>query len=187
MFTPEQVRDLVEGRPVVDDFAYGRSDEAAVRALHRTVCREVERRTGTRSRIAWDHYGSGYASFVDAWFFRDEPGWAGRKAGGDRSWQGLTVLLSRLSPYVVFLEGNRSWGERTGSADMPTFAGVDRLTTPAVAEIAPQVQAVVERHGLVRLHASDLGTPLAPDVQVPTLLSDPGSYREFDALFHWED
>ncbi|UOQ91013.1 hypothetical protein MUN74_09025 [Agromyces endophyticus] len=187
MFSPGQIRDLIDGRPIVDGFAYGKSDEAAVDALHRNVCRAIERQTSTLSRIVWDDYGSGYASFVDAWFYREESGWAGPAISGAQSWQGLAVLLSRLSPYFVFLEGHKSWDERGGSSYMPSFGDIDRLSSPAVAALAGQVQAVLEQHGLIRLHATDLSAPLDPSIRVPSLFSAPGTYLEYDALFYWED
>jgi hypothetical protein len=55
-----------------------------------------------------------------------------------------------------------------------------------VRSLALQVQPLLEGVGLQRLLSSDLSTPLAADVRVPTILVD-APYTEFDALFHWED
>lgn len=186
MFSPEQIRELIDGRPIVADFAYGKSDAAAVNALHRNACREVEKQTLMSSRIEWDRYGSGHASFTDAWFYREEPGWAGPVMDAP-SWCGLGVLLSRLSPYFVFMEGFKSWSDGGEASYHPEFGAVDLITTPVVADAAPSIQRVLEQQGLIRLHASDLDIDLDPQIHVPTVLSRPGRQVEFDALFYWED
>ncbi|MFC1643275.1 hypothetical protein ACFL5O_11435, partial [Myxococcota bacterium] len=66
------------------------------------------------------------------------------------------------------------------------FEGVDALTTEAVVTLSHQVEEWLEGQGHVRLRKAALDRLLPEGVAVPTILTD-GPYREFDALFHWED
>lgn len=163
------------------------NDEAKVDSHLKTICEEVQAETGALSRIEWDHYGSGYASFVDAWFYKPTSEFAAKdpvRHGEEHV--GLVVLLSRLTAAFVFLEGEKHWHSKGGSSYLPCFQGVDSLSSPGVIDLSAQAQSVLERHGLRRLSKLDLARPLPLDTPVPTILGD-APFFEFDALFHWED
>ena len=99
---------------------------------------------------------------------------------------GLVILLSRLSPYFVFMQGHKHWHEKGGSSYMPSRQAVDEISCPGVVLLARKVQPLLESEGLRRLFRGDLSVPLVAGTSVPTILSDE-PYTEFDALFHWED
>lgn len=159
----------------------------AVDEFYRRLCDSVAAATDTRSRIEWDHYGSGYASYVDAWFYRPTPGFdVDEPLGNGEEHKGLVVLLSRLSHYFVFMEGSKYWDKEGGSGYMPDFSMLDQLPTPAVAELAAHIQPLLQEAGLVRASRQDLETLLPQGTAVPTILGEE-PYRHYDALFHWED
>jgi len=145
------------------------------------------RATGASSRIEWNHYGSGYASFIDAWFYKPTPEFSvpDPVPHGEEHF-GLVVLLSRLSPYFVFMQGHKHWHGSGGSSYLPAFEAVDELSCSGVLSLAEQVQPLLEGHSLRRLLRADLSTPLLPGTFVPTILADE-PHTEFDALFYWED
>jgi hypothetical protein len=187
LLTPAEVERLLSGKAISDRDPWVTGDERCVDDYLRSVCSAVTASTGSVSKVEWDHYGSGYASYVDAWFYKDAAAFDVRnptRYGHEHT--GLVVLMSRLSPYVVFMEGEQHWHAHGGSSYLPAFDAVDQLKTPAVAELAQQVQPVLERYGLVRIAKERLGAPLSSELRVPTILTD-GSFRQFDALFHWED
>ncbi|SAI65779.1 Uncharacterised protein [Bordetella ansorpii] len=182
---------LPQGQAADERPPWAERDEDAIDAFYRRVCSRIERETRTLSRIEWDHYGSGYASFVDAWFYRDEPGFRlppFKRLGLRKEFRytGLAVLLCRMAPVFVFIEGEKSWHRRGGSGYLPSGSEVDQLRTDAVRELAAQVQGVLEAEGLTRLSRRQLSVPLPTGTQVPTMLEN-GAYTRFDALFHWED
>jgi hypothetical protein len=140
-----------------------------------------------KSRCVWDHYGSGYASFIEAWFYRQDADFEddSQEEEDSEAYIGLTVLLSRLSPYFVFLQASKAWKKNSylvGS--LPNFVGVDQLTSPHVARLADIVQPILESKGLVRAFQSQLRDEI--DTCVPTILKD-APFIQFDALFYWED
>ena len=161
-----------------------RKDDGVEQELHRVV-RAVAAELKVEFRAEFGHYGSGYASFVDAWFFRREPSF--RRSVSADHFTGLVVLLSRLAPVYCFLEGEKTWASNGSSSSyLPEFEGVDALGTDAVVTLSRQVEEWLEAHGYIRLRKAALDRLLPEGVAVRTILTD-GPYREFDALFHWED
>ena len=63
---------------------------------------------------------------------------------------------------------------------------MDDLTYPALLPYVAPLTALLTVAGLQRLSRGDLAAPLPIDVMVPTILTDQ-PFRQFDALFHWED
>lgn len=161
-----------------------RNDDAIEHELQRVV-KALAAELKVDFRAEFEHYGSGYASFVDAWFSRRDPSF--RRSVGTDHFTGLVVLLSRQAPVCCFLEGEKSWASNGSSSSyLPAFEGVDALTTEAVVTLSHQVEEWLEGQGYVRLRKAALDRLLPEGVAVPTILTD-GPYREFDALFHWED
>lgn len=188
-FSRSQIDALLSQQPITTQQPWSTADEFAVDNFYRQVCAEACRMTDTLSRIEWNHYGSGYASFVDAWFYRAAPGFdvdITLVDGKGSEHKGLIVLLSRLSPYFVFMEGEKYWHAKGGGGYLPHRDMTDRLTTPAIAVLAERMQAALESLGLVRLFQKDLSAALPADTKVPTILSD-DEYTQFDALYYWED
>ena len=98
----------------------------------------------------------------------------------------LVVLLSRLSRYFVLGQDEKSWSANGGSGCLPNFSTVDDLTHPALRPHVAPVTALLTAAGLQRLSRGDLAALLPVDVMVPTILTDQ-PFRQFDALFYWED
>jgi hypothetical protein len=187
LFSAKELDLLLAQECISFDHPWSTRDESQIDSYLKTICEEISLATNTLSRIEWGHYGSGYASFVDAWFYRPTPAFdvpSPVRRGEEHV--GLVVLLSRLSPYFVFMEGEKRWHTKGGSSYLPAFEGVDSLFSPGVLDLVAPVQKVLEGRGLLRLSKGELSSLLPPGMQVPTILGDP-PYIEFDALFHWED
>lgn len=160
-------------------------DDAGVEVELRRVVADLAGALHLECRAEFDHYGSGYASFVDVWFFRPDPSF--RRSAGTDHFTGLVVLLSRLAPFYCFLEGEKAWAsDASSSSYLPAFEAVDALATNAVITLSAQVEEWLGHQGYIRLGKPALAGLLPAGVSVPTILTD-GPYREFDALFHWED
>ncbi|WKB53089.1 hypothetical protein [Eleftheria terrae] len=187
LLSESSIQMLIHQQPISDRHPWASGDPMAVEAHLKATCAAVSRSTRALSRIEWNHYGSGYASFIDAWFYKRDPGFDVKKRSGyQEEHTGLVVLFSRLSPYCVFMEGEKRWDQRGTVSYMPEFDMVDRITTPAVAKLSEEVQPVLESFGLIRVGRSELHEPLSAGVHVATNLATHG-LSQFDALFHWED
>lgn len=187
MFSPQQIDSLLQQHAITDEQPWSSNDPLAVEAFYKAVCAELTRRTGTSSKIEWNHYGSGYASYIDVWIYKPTTDFSVAFPGNHgEAYEGLCILLSRLSPYFVFLQGAKSWAESGGSSYMPTYDAVDRLTNPSVIALETIAQEVLTSFGLLRVFKDDLMSPISSSIRVPTNLSD-GPFIEFDALYYWED
>ncbi|KEZ00951.1 hypothetical protein GQ57_37930 [Burkholderia sp. MSh2] len=187
LLSNEKIELLLTQQPISDRHPWVTCDEAVIDDYLRNACDAIERTTGARSHIEWGHYGSGYASFVDAWFYKDTPEFdVARPRPLWESHVGLVVLLSRLSPYFVFMEGEKHWHLREQGSYLPAFDMLDRLENKGVQQLAKDVQPVLESYGLARATRIELSDSLPPGTYVPTILNDRG-HTQFDALFYWED
>jgi hypothetical protein len=182
-----QIDRLLLQQPISELHPWVSADDRVVEGHLKAACAAVARVTRTESKIDWGHYGSGYASFVDAWFYEPTAEFGVKnpiRYGHEHV--GLVVLLSRLSPCIAFMEGEKHWHAHGGSSYMPAFDMLDDLKNGGVLRLAQQIQPILEHHGLVRVHRAELSEALPAGIRVPTNLADRG-YTQFDALFYWED
>ena len=114
----DDLTNLASQRPIGGRHPWDSNDEAQVDGFYRRVCAELERTLPAASRIAWGHYGSGYASFVDAWFYREERDF---KTGKGDQHIGLVILLCRLAPCFVFMQGENGAMPRAAAATCPRW------------------------------------------------------------------
>ena len=186
-FTAEEIGDLLSQTCISSRYPWCTNDEVQIDAFYRRICGELAEATGTSSRIEWNHYGSGYASFIDAWFYKPSSEFAVPELAVDgEAFAGVAVLLSRLSPYFALMEGEKQWHDRGGSSYMPSLGLVDKFTRPGTELLAGEIQKFLEQEDLHRLDSGELSVKLSNGTTVPTILSDE-PYTAFDAVFHWED
>ena len=182
--TRKQLSALLDQRSISPEWPWATNDESVIDKNFKDIIAEVRRKVNVLDKSDFGHYGSGYASFVDCWLYREEE--AFRYATSGHYYYGLVVLLSRLSNFYVIGEGQKSWNNAGGSSYLPDLGFVDKITRPEVMDIAKQVCAILDDRGLKRLYANELDKLLPNDVQVPTVLSD-RPWKQFDAIFYWED
>jgi hypothetical protein len=183
IFTEHEISELIRGR-TLRRFRHPIDAEQQIETFLRIVVQKICTTTGTMDRTEWNHYGSGYASFIDAWFYHPD-GRARRSISGNHH-AGIFVLLSRLTATFSLGQGEKAWSAKGGSSYLPNFESIDVLNDPALIETATAIGTALEGFGLMRLRRVDL-EPLIPEtLGVPTILSDP-PHRVFDAVFHWED
>ena len=184
-FSAGEVERLVQGQPIREPLPFDPTNDEATRHFYEGLVRQVEREQGLRSRVEWNHYGSGYASFIEAWFYPADD--RARLPGREEGHVGLVVLFSRLSRCFVLGQDEKRWSsDGSGSAGLPNFSTVDDITHPAILPFVGPVTALLTAAGLQRLHRQDLAAALPETLQVPTILTDL-PFRQFDALFYWED
>lgn len=187
-FQPEEIDRLVQALPVREPLPFDSANDRSVRAFYGALVAQVEEAGGLRSHVEWSHYGSGYASFVEAWFYPADGRARLRAEAGEEHHAGLVILFSRLSRYFVLSQDEKRWAVdgSSSSGGVPCFAAADDISHPALRLQVDSVTALLAAAGLERLYQVDLAAPLPEAVRVPTVLAA-GPYREFDALFYWED
>lgn len=184
MFNREEISKLLKGDPISADLPFDNQDDESIRAFYEPIIQAADRCFDLRSQIEWNHYGCGYASFIDAWFYRADQG--GRLTGLGERHIGIWILLSRTTRFFVMGQGEKSWSEKGGSGYLPSLDKVDEIDHWAIAALTVPLANKFTAAGLARLSRKDLEETLNSNCEVPTILSDP-PYKLFDALFHWED
>ncbi len=164
------------------------NDQRNAETTYRWLCADVSRRMKLQSRIEWDDYGSGYASYIDAWFYKDEPAFkATRPTDSYHGYVGLWVLLSRVTPFFVMGEGVKTWDEDgRASSYLPDWQGVDRIESEAVMELSTKIDDYLTSQGFMRLRQDEVSQSAPADIEIATILN-PHALRLFDVLFNWMD
>lgn len=183
ILSPEQIDALLARKPISDEWPWATCDEEVVDKHWEEVLDEICRSLNLRHKSEFGHYGSGYASYVDSWFYRDDDDF---RFGEGRCYWGLVILYSRLSPYYAMGQGQKAWNDRGGSSYLPCFDFVDHFTHQSVVGLVSGAEAVLERRGLRRIRKEDVSENLDIDIVVPTILQNPPLHH-FDAIFYWED
>lgn len=183
LLTDAHIDDLLHQRVISSEWPWVTNDERVIDKHFKDILAEIRRKVRVEDKTEFGHYGSGYASYVDCWLYRPVDDF---RAGGGSNYFGLFVLFSRLSHYYVMGQGQKAWSGRTCSSYLPAFELVDAINNPGVLELEMLVEPLLESRGLRRLRSNDLSEFLPEDVKVPTILTR-RAYRQFDALFYWED
>ena len=185
-FNRSQLEALINYTPVCDQppWAHAELDSKEVEELVRDVVSQLCRELDVQDKTEYGDYGSGYASFFDCWLYRDTDEF--RLAPDQNHYIGLVILFSRLTNYFVVLEGEKSWDETSAVSYVPYFDMVDQFDHEEVLQLAQRAIPIIESRGWERLTSQQLA-PLLPDGLAPhTILADT-EFRQFDALFYWED
>lgn len=183
ILTELQIDTLLEQKSISNEWPWSTNNEQVIDGHIADIVADVCREVRLKDKSEYNHYGSGYSSFVDCWLYREDDDF--RFATGDCYW-GLVVLISRLSRYYVVGEGQKTWHSQGGSSYLPCFEFVDQIEHRATTNLVEAVCNVLDSHGLVRLTQKQLSGVLSRDLKIPTILTDP-PWHHFDAIFYWED
>src|SRR5579871_754180 len=119
VLTNDEIAGLVRGEELTR-FPPLRRPIQELESFYADLVKQIRHFTGCADKTEWNHYGSGYASYVDAWFyFRD--GRARKSTAGEDHF-GVYVLLSRLSCFYAVGQGEKAWQRNgTGGFYLPHF------------------------------------------------------------------
>ena len=160
----------------------------SVEGFLRRVVADIDRKPSLRVHHAeFQHYRSGYASYVDV-FITKRDGSMSRSENGWTEVEGLPLALCRLAPLAALFKSDiRSSGpDGAGGRGLPDLSRVTDTDLPGWEEEFRQVGQMLDRHGIALLNSQVLSLPLEAGLRVETVLSSP-PYSVFDAWFHWMD
>jgi len=134
----------------------------------------------------FEHYGSGYASYVDVFITKSD----GSMRSSENGWtnvEGLPLTLSRLAPLAALFKPDvHSSGPRCATRGIPELSLVMDTALPGWEEEYRQIREVLDRHDVALLDSQVLSLPLEAELRPETILGSP-PYSVFDAWFHWMD
>ena len=151
-------------------------------------------RAHIRYTIDSNHFGSGYASYIQLFRYRDEFVTITETNGEKKEERiGLNVLVSRLAPVIAI--GGNAWeftyvdasGKRVGGShsmlDDPNELHIDKKFQ----ELYNDLVRLFMKYQFTLLQKEDVDAPLSFAANIPTLSRRKGQYIVWDAIFYWED
>ena len=144
-------------------------------------------RLGVLEHREWEAYGSGYASFLDSWYYLKEPGFRLKPFGSGERYAGVTVIYSLFHPMFCAFESEREWDvDGCGSSLLPGVGVIDQYRSDRVKALSLKICKALRDSGIPQVSRTTLETPLDAGIAVETNLSN-GTLRLFDAFFNWID
>jgi hypothetical protein len=131
----------------------------------------------------FDHYGSGYASYVHV-FCAKAGGRSRTRRACEDSIDGIAVYLSRLAPFAIY--GREQRTKSASGSSMQYLGLADVYSLPPgnwEAEISAVLQ-VLEGFNFVLPARAQLVEALPYKLDIATIFDDT---HVFDAIFYWED
>lgn len=192
MFTDEQLKAMIRREPISDQYPYSENDDDVLLDYTKPLLADM-----TRAKIHYmmesNHFGSGYASYIQLVCWTDEFVTVTEEDGErkeDR--RGLFVLISRLAPVVgvvnaawQYIRFNENGEETGGGGTMVDFP--DLIIDDKYKQLANDLTRLLMKYHFTILQKEDVDKPLPFDEKIPTLSRPRGQYLVWDAVFYWED
>lgn len=192
MFSNEQLQAMIRQEVISDMYPYSAGNEQDLKNYLKAILAELKR-SNIHCKVEIDHFGSGYASYIQ-WFCYEDAHIEVKQSKATRreDIQGLYVLISRLAPVIVIGPGNES---ATYSLTGDYLSGSNSvLDSPFQLDIETPFQQLNNKlvqlfmkYNFTVLRKEDMEQPLPFDAVIPTLARKKGRYFVWDAIFYWED
>lgn len=196
IFTDEQLKELINGNPIGIIFPYDTKNEVEIEAHIRRLYYRIKRIPNIICEAEWDHFGSGYASFVEFFCYEMEHVKRVTTPYGieEVEIEGVLVNISRLAPVAIFGDDERSktirieTGEEIGGCGGSIMGGyqLENVKDRFQPMIRHLTNALAEFNYDV-LPIELLNQTLPFKAKIPTIYSEPREYSIADAIFYWED
>lgn len=109
MFSNLQLRDLIAGKIVGNKFPYDTDNEQEIEAHIRRLFYRINRIPNLICEAEWNHFGSGYSSFVEFFCYLKEDVTVVEEKYGRREEkaEGIIIDICRLAPVAIMGEDDR--------------------------------------------------------------------------------
>ncbi len=213
-FDNEQLKLIISGEPVGVAHPYDTKNEETIEDHILDLFESLKKSNSVDCFGEFDHYGSGYASYVEIFcvkkggrsiiqketkkYYEKDDVWV-----TSTGYTGVVLYVNRLAPVVIFSKDER-YKEKNESVkarySYETFS-----KNHSFAELSEdfgklpfgdwdnefnEIQATLKKYGYSFLEKEYLEQELPFKADIPTLLCIPdlgGKYKIFDSLFYWSD
>ncbi|MBM7661035.1 hypothetical protein JOC85_001807 [Bacillus mesophilus] len=150
----------------------------------------------------FDHYGSGYASYVDFFCYRKDGSsivdtkYIEKDSLTSIQIEGLVIYISRLAPVAIIGKDERHKAIIDSEEIRDEFfSGMGMISKPQevistssefLINDFHEIKQKLESAGYSILEKEYLSQPLPFKTKIPTF-TDPRQYKVFDAIFYWMD
>ncbi|AXH99332.1 hypothetical protein DV702_05995 [Sporosarcina sp. PTS2304] len=195
MFSNEQLSALIQGEIIGRGYPYNTQDETEIESHIRRLFHRIERIPNVMCEAEWNHFGSGYASFIEFFCYRKEDRVIVEEHGIQHiTIDGIMIDISRLAPVAIFGEDERvkkvrvETAEEVSSGHGTILDGTHRLkVSKKLQPLANDVSKALNEYDYQLLASKDMMQPLPFQANIPTVYRPARQYIVMDAIFYWED
>lgn len=196
MFSNEQLQDLIEGKIVGNTFPYDTNNEQEIEAHIRRLFYRINHIPNLVCEAEWNHFGSGYASFVEFFCYRKEDIEVVKEKYGIREikTEGIIIDICRLAPVAIMGEDDRYKTIRIETNEVigGGYSSLLGRSNPFYLNdqfqyIARKLKEALQEFNYALLENEVINQPLPFETKIPTIYREPRDYLIMDAIFYWED
>lgn len=196
MFSNEELQRLIEGETVGNKFPYDTNSEQEIEAYIRQLFHRINRIPNLICEAEWNHFGSGYASFIEFFCYQEGDVTVVEEKYGRREIKthGIIIDICRLAPVAIMGEDERYKTIRIETNEVVGGAYGSLLGSPELLDLSDKFQTVAEKLKQVLkefdyeiLETEKMNQPLSFQTKIPTIYREPRDYLVVDAIFYWED
>lgn len=198
IYTHEELQTLIKGEIIGDTFPYDKKNESEIESYLKQLYYRIKRIPNLICQAEFDHFGSGYASFVEFFCYRKEDVRLikDKEKYGILEYETSGILLNvcRLAPVFIYGEDERYERVKVESNEV-IAAGYSPL--PGQTDIFKthekfdgmmyELLQVLQEFNYEELDKDYANKALPFRTKIPTLYREAYEYRVLDALFYWED
>lgn len=192
MFTDDQLKKMIRRETISAQYPYSEQDDDVLLDYIKPLLADMTR-ANIRYTMEVNHFGSGYASYIQLMCYTDDFVTVTEENGErEEDRRGLFVLISRLAPVVAIVNDAWQWrrfnekGEDNGGGgtmvDFPELVIDDKYK-----QLANDLTRLFMKYHFTILQLQDVDKPLPFDEKIRTLSRPRGQYLVWDAVFYWED
>lgn len=196
MFSDEQLQAMIDGKIVGEKFPYDTNDEREIEAHIRRLYHRINRIPNVVCEAEWNHFGSGYASFVELFCYQKEDLVVLDEKHGHREikMNGLIVDISRLASVAIMGDDERyktihiETNEYRGGAYGSLLGGAKLIgVSERFQTFGEQLKQVLEEFDFEVVKPEEMNQLLSFKTKIPTIYRESRDYTVADAIFYWED
>lgn len=196
MFSEVQLRQLIAGEVIGEEYPYCTKNEDDILNHMRQLYYEFSRMHNIVCEAEWNHFGSGYASYVEMFLYNKKNVHVSinEKAKQRKEVRnGVVINISRLAPVAIIGDDKRystysiKTEEYIGGGYYPLAKASDIKVSEELRPLAEKMRDIVQRYGYTLLGEKELILPLPFKANIPTIFTQPRDYTIFDAVFYWMD
>jgi len=179
----QELQEIINGNQVGSEWPFmgGTPDDVEVHL--RMIMQSLNESYGIEVDGEFDHYGSGYASYVHLFCKRPKDASTYQRDG--RKWiDGIAVYLSRLAPIAVLGAETRTVFERGSSHGFLDASSIDQLPDETWSEERTIIESILVEEGYQLASREEMNAPLPFKATIKSAFDDKSV---FDAVFYWED
>lgn len=198
MYSHEQLKSFIKGEIIGESYPYDIKDKKEVEAYIKQLYYRMKQIPNMLCEAEFDHFGSGYASFVEFFCYRREDVQIvkDKEKYGILEYEikGILINVSRLARVFIYGEDERVRTIRVetnediagGYSPLPgqtNIFHIDEKFTEMMDELL-QVLKEFKYEPLAKTYANQV---LPFEADIPTIYRESHEYRVLDALFYWQD